>query len=250
MRAALLAIAVGLVLADSSVVTLGLPDILAEFDASPLGLAWVLTGYHLVLALAAVPAALLLRHHARTLAVGLLVFAAASAACALAPSLGLLVFARCIQGLGGAAVACAALPLLVYTLGDRRRATVIWGAAGGIGAAVGPALGGVLTEALSWEAIFAVQVPTALVCVAAARGGEASGWADARGASSPDWRALAAVAFLGSGLTAALFLPVLLLIAGWGHSPIEAAAVVSVMPAAALLAGTLGRSLDGRDRKR
>ncbi|MDQ3740644.1 MAG: MFS transporter, partial [Actinomycetota bacterium] len=58
MRAALLAIAVGLVLADSSVVTLGLPDVLADFDATPTGVSWVLTAYNLVLALAAVPAAL------------------------------------------------------------------------------------------------------------------------------------------------------------------------------------------------
>ncbi len=58
MRAALLAIAVGLVLADSSVVTLGLPDVLEDFAATPQGVSWVLTGYNLVLAVAAVPAAL------------------------------------------------------------------------------------------------------------------------------------------------------------------------------------------------
>src|SRR5688572_24148292 len=121
MRPALLAIAVGLVLADSSVVTLGLPDMLADLDATPTGVSWVLTGYNLTLALAAVPAALWRRGRRaagpragsaeRLFVAGLLVFAAASLVCALAGALGLLVAARCVQGLGGAAVACAALPL-------------------------------------------------------------------------------------------------------------------------------------------
>ena len=251
MRAALLAIAVGLVLADSSVVTLGLPDVLAQFDASPGSVAWVLTGYNLVLALAAVPAALWLGRGAlppRAAVSGLIVFAAASLACALAPSLWFLVLARCVQGLGGAVVACAALPLLVDATGDRRHATAIWGAAGAIGAAVGPAAGGALTEALSWEAIFAVQVPIALACAAAARPGGGAARTEAGRAARPGWPALAALAFLGAGLTAALFLPVLLLIAGWRHSPLTAAAAVSVMPVAALGAGVLGRPLDARAR--
>src|SRR3712207_4389100 len=72
-RVALLALAVGLVLADSSVVTLGLPGVLEDFDASPQAVSWVLTGYNLALALAAVPAALLVRRTspARPAAIGL-----------------------------------------------------------------------------------------------------------------------------------------------------------------------------------
>ena len=261
MRPALLAIAVGLVLADSSVVTLGLPDVLADFDASPPAVSWVLTGYNLVLALAAVPAALWLREHRpkgsrpadarrvgpaeQLFVAGLLVFAVASLVCALSGSLGMLVAARCVQGLGGAAVACAALPLLVGATRNRPRAIGIWGMAGAIGAAVGPAAGGLLTDALSWEAIFAVQVPLSLLCLVAARGAvEVQEAARTR----PDWPALASLAFLGAGLTAALFLLVLLLIAGWRHSPLTAAAVVSVMPIAALAAGMVGRRLDDRAR--
>ena len=247
LRPALLALAIGLVLADSSVVTLGLPDVLADFDATPTGVSWVLTGYNLVLALAAVPAALWLRDGApqRLMVAGLLVFAAASAVCALAGSLGLLVAARGLQGLGGAAVACAALPLLVGATSDRRRAIAIWGTAGAVGAAIGPAAGGALTEALSWEAIFAVQVPLALVCLVAARGTtELEETREAR----PDWPVLASLASLGAGLTAALFLLVILLIAGWRHSPLTAAGIVSVMPLAALAAGAIGRGLDDRAR--
>lgn len=264
MRTALLAIAVGLVLADSSVVTLGLPDILADFDSTPEGVSWVLTGYNLVLALAAVPAAAWLLHETHRpagviLGGALVLFAAASLACALAGSLGMLVAARCVQGLAGAAVACAALPLLVDVTGDRRRAVAIWGLSGAIGAAVGPAAGGALTETLSWEAIFVVQVPLALVCIAGARGNVLVRDAEAKArmlalretaptTTRPDWPALGGLAFLGAGLTAALFLPVLLLIAGWRTSPLTAAAAVSVMPAAALVAGYLGRSIEERAR--
>ena len=254
-RVALLALAVGLVLADSSVVTLGLPGVLEDFDASPQGVSWVLTGYNLALALAAVPAALLVprRVSSRSLALGgLAVFAVASLLCAVAPSLGVLIAARCLQGLGGAAVAAAALGLLVEATGSRIRATAVWGAAGALGAAVGPAVGGLLTEALSWEAIFAVQVPLALACAGAAWGAAAApavreGAVASRGAGSPDVPSLAALFFLGAGLTAALFLLVLLLIAGWRESPLVAALTVSVMPVAALAASRI-RGLGVRAR--
>jgi MFS family permease len=249
-RVALLALAVGLVLADSSVVTLGLPGVLEDFDASPQSVSWVLTGYNLALALAAVPAALLVRRTSTsTLALaGLVVFALASLLCAIAPSLGVLIAARCLQGLGGAAVACAALDLLVAATGSRVRGTAVWGAAGALGAAVGPAAGGLLTEALSWEAIFAVQVPLALACLAGVAGGVRGQAPDSPAPSRPRWAELAALFFLGAGLTAALFLLVILLIAGWRHSPLVAAATVSVMPAAALAAGALGRRLEDRAR--
>ena len=239
-RTALLALAVGLVLADSSVVTLGLPDVLVEFDAAPPDVAWVLTGYNLVLALAALPAALLVRRASPSAVagIGLVVFAAASLACALAPSLGVLVAARCVQGLGGAAVACAALVLLEATTRSRLRGAAVWGSAGALGAAIGPALGGLLTEGLSWESIFFVQVPLALACLLALRVLPAL-LVEPPGETRPDVRHLTALACLGAGLTAALFLLVLLLIAGWRASPIAAALTVSVMPAAALAASRL-----------
>ena len=238
-RVALLALAVGLVLADSSVVTLGLPGVLADFSASPQDVAWVLTAYNLVLALAAVPAALLTRRApASVLATaGLVVFAVASLLCAAAPSLGVLIAARCLQGLGGAAVACAALDLLVGATGSRARGVAVWGAAGALGAAVGPAAGGLLTEALSWEAIFAVQVPLALAAVASTTNKGLTPIRVEGAGDRPRWAELAALFFLGAGLTAALFLLVLLLISGWRVSPLVAALTVTVMPVAALAAG-------------
>ncbi len=261
-RVALLALAVGLVLADSSVVTLGLPEALVDFDASPEAVSWVLTAYNLVLAAAAVPAALLSRRTGAgpLVAAGLGVFAGASLVCAVAPSLSVLIAARAVQGLGGAAIAVGALELLGDAAGSRARGAAVWGSAGALGAAVGPAAGGFLTEAFAWEAIFAVQVPLALACLAgvgvawgagvgAARAGAAAARREAAPAREPlDVPSLVALACLGAGLTAALFLLVLLLIAGWRHSPIVAALAVSAMPLAALAAARVGRGLDHRER--
>ena len=96
----LLALAVGLVLADSSVVTLALPAILREFDSTVNAVAWVLIAFNLALALLALTGARVARGRARTVfVVSVVLFAAASAVCALAPSLGVLIAARTAQGL-------------------------------------------------------------------------------------------------------------------------------------------------------
>jgi MFS family permease len=249
-RRAALAAAVGLVLADSSVVTLGLPDILREFDSEVSEVAWVLTAFNLVLALAAVPAARWSRRRSGTaLNVGLLVFAIASALCAAAPSLEALVANRCLQALGGAVVVTAALEQLVAAEHSERRAIALWGAAGVTGAAIGPALGGVLTGAFSWEAIFIVQVPAALLmaAVVAFTGAPAPAPAPAVTTGGEDERphvpANVALLLISAALTAALFLLVLLLIEGWREQPAIAGLAVSVMPAAALMAGLAARRL-------
>ena len=232
-----------MVLADSAVVILALPAIYREFSATVADVAWVVTAFNLALAVAAIPAAGLVRRvgAARLCSVGLLLFAAASLGCALAPSLGVLIGARAVQGLAGAAAVCAALDLLPQSAGGDRGAARSWAAAGIAGAAVGPAVGGLLTQVFSWQAIFIVQVPMALVpAVVIGFNGERS---PVTPAGRPHLAANAALALLSAGLTAALFLIVLLLIEGWRLSPIAAAAVVSVLPAAAILAGPLERRL-------
>jgi len=246
----LLALAVGLVLSDSSVVTLGLPAILRDFDASVNAVAWVLISFNLALAVAAVPGARLARGQpGAAFAVALALFAVACAICAAAPSLSVLIVARAAQGLFGAVAVAAALELLVLSAG-RGRALSAWAAAGVLGAAVGPALGGVLTEWLSWEAMFALQVPVALLALAGARGpagrpvaapAPPPQAARARPALAP----LAALALVSAALSAALFLLVILLIEGWRQTPAVAALTVTVMPAAALLAGLWGRGRQG-----
>ncbi len=245
LRPWLVALAVGVVLADSSVVTLGLPAVLREFDAGVADVAWVLVAFNLVLALCALPAAALVRSRGvdGVWRVGIALFAAASLVCALAPNLDVLVAARCLQAAGGAAVVAAALALLVA---DRGRAggTRLWGAAGLVGAAIGPAFGGALTELLSWQAIFAVQVPIALaLLIRPAATGPASALGGVR--QRPPLAVAAGLALVSAALTAALFLLVILLTEGWRRSPLEAAAIVSVMPLAALLAVPLSRFTGG-----
>jgi MFS family permease len=163
-RSHLLATGVGLALADSSLVTLALPDIVREFDVGITEVAWVLISYNVVLALCAVPAAHLTRRHPRLFcAAGLVIFAAASLACGLAGSFGVLVGARCVQAVGGSFVVATALVLIAAAEGSEQRAVHVWARAGVLGAALGPAIGGILTQVAGWQAIFLAQVPVALL---------------------------------------------------------------------------------------
>jgi MFS family permease len=244
---AALALAVGLVLADSSIVVLALPEIYRELDTSVAGVTWVLVSFNLVMALAAVPAALLARRvgPGRTAAVGLAIFAGAGLACGLADNLTTLVLARCVQALGGAAGVTAALELLPASVGSERRAAVVWASAGATGAALGPAIGGVLTELVSWQSIFLLQVPLALAAavpiLAVARHEAATGVIEPElgRTGRPHLWANLALAMVSAAIAAALFLLVLLLIEGWRLSPIGAAVVVTAMPLAAILGSRL-----------
>lgn len=245
--ARLLALAVGLVLADSSVVTLALPAILREFDASVSAVAWVLIAFNLALAVAALPGARLARGRGQAaFVVSVVAFAIASLACALAPSLGALIAARAVQGAVAAVVVAAALELLLRGA-PRRRAIGLWGAAGVLGGAVGPAAGGLLTEAFSWEAMFALQAPLILVALLGCRGASATVMTNGSAATKnqhserPAVAAIVALALVSAALAAALFLLVVMLIEGWGRSPGEAALVVTAMPLAALVAGRWAR---------
>ena len=231
------ALSVGVVLADSSIVTLALPEVLREYDTSVFGVSWVLTAYNVVLAALIIPAARLARVRPERLwGGGLLVFSSASLACALSPDVGLLIAARCAQAVGGAATLAGAIELLARDRGSHRAAAKLWGAAGTVGLAIGPALGGVLTELFSWQAIFLLQTPLVFLLFAARRPDSVP---EARAGGEPDRRPEIALGLLSAGLTGALFLLVVLLTEGWGLSPIEAAAVVSLMPLAALIAGRI-----------
>jgi MFS family permease len=176
------------------------------------------------------------RRPRESFAVGVLVFAAASLGCGLAPSFGVLVGARCVQAVGAALLVTAALDLLTSARGSEG-ALRIWVTAGVVGAAVGPAAGGILTEALGWESIFLVQVPLALVLLVALRG-LAVDPVVAR-AGRPSVSANAALLLVAGGLVAALFLVVLLLVDGWAMSPAAAGLVVTVMPLTAIAVGRL-----------
>jgi MFS family permease len=251
LRAAL-AVAVGLVLADSSVVVLALPEIYRELDVSVAEVTWVLVAFNLVLAASALPAAALSRRlgPGRVTLAGTIVFAAASLACGLADGIELLLLARCVQAVGGAATVCGALELLPATVGSERRAATVWAASGALGAALGPGVGGLLTELISWESIFLVQVPLALACglamVGPARAERSRERVESelRASGRPHWPANIALALVSAALAAALFLVVLLLIEGWRLTPIAAAAAVTVMPLCALAAAPLARKVE------
>jgi predicted MFS family arabinose efflux permease len=227
----ILAVAAGLALADASIVTLALPRLLTELDASVEGVAAVIGVYTIVLAATLIPAARLRkRMGSRRLAVaGLGLFAVACIGCAAAGSLELLLALRAVQALGAAAALVAAFDLLGS---DGRR---LWRTAAVVGFAAGPALGGLLTQLFDWRAIFVAQVPIALAGAAAAvftRGSrpESEHPRAARTARGP----LVALALLSAALTAVLFLLVLLLVAGWNEEPLAAAIAVSVLPLSAL----------------
>ena len=238
MRARLLGVAVGLALADSSIVTLALPEILAEFDVAITSVAWVLTSFNLVLALLAVPAAYASRRRPREAFVtGGFVFAGASLACGLAPSFEVLVGARCVQAVGAALVVTAALDLLAQVQGGDEPALRMWVAASILGAALGPAAGGILTQVLGWESIFLVQVPLALALLFAVRG--VIGRPTRTPAGRPSLTANSALLLVAGGLVAALFLVVLLLVDGWGMNPAAAGVVVTAIPLVAIVVGRL-----------
>ena len=241
-RTVLLGLSVGLVLADSSVVTLALPEILAEFHVEVATLAWALTSFNLALALAALPAAFLARRRpALVFAVGVIAFAGASLACAFAESFDVLVGARAVQGVAGAAVVCAALDLLSGVMGADAPAARVWALAGVLGASIGPAAGGILTQALGWESIFLVQAPVILVALSVLAGLRARPVAEPAG--RPHFAANAALLLVSGALVAALFLLVILLINGWRIEPLAAGLIVTVMPLAAIAAARYGDSI-------
>ena len=244
-----LALAVGIVLADSSIVVLALPDIYRDLETSVFGVTWVLVSFNLVMAVAAVPAALVARRvgPGRAAAVGLAIFAGAGLACGASDQLSTLIIARSVQALGGALAVTAALELLPGTVGSERRATALWASAGATGAALGPAAGGILTQLVSWQSIFLIQVPLALLAavpiltVARHEMSTRVIEAEVRRAGKPHLWANVALAMVSASIAGALFLLVLLLIEGWRLSPIGAAIVVSVMP----LAAAVGAQVSG-----
>jgi MFS family permease len=239
------AASVAVAFADSSIVVLALPDLYGAFDTTIVGVSWVITSYNLVVAVAAlslIPLAgrLDLRKAARA---GLLLFTASSVGCAASWSLPALIAFRCTQGLGAALLLASSLSLLGGLLGSQERGAALWTTVAVLGAALGPVLGGVLTQVFDWRAIFAVQAPVAAAALLAT-GGPATGPPERadrrkRGALAAD----AALALVFAALVGALFLAVLLVITVWGLDPILGALVVSALPAATIAARPLARGL-------
>jgi len=162
-----------MVVLDIAIVNVALPSIQTDLGFSQGNLQWVISAYALVfggfLLLGGRAADLLGRR--RIFMIGLVAFTIGSLICGLAWSEGSLIGARAIQGLGAAAISPAALAILMTTFAEGRERNIalgVWGAVGGFGAAAGVLLGGVLTDALSWEWIFFVNIPVGLGALALA----------------------------------------------------------------------------------
>ncbi|CAO5168677.1 MFS transporter, DHA2 family, methylenomycin A resistance protein [Frankia sp. AiPs1] len=154
---------------DNLVVTTALPQIRADLGAGLEGLEWTVNAYTLPFAVLLLTGAALGDRlgRRRVFLGGLTVFTIGSAAAALAPSIGALIAARAVQGIGAAFVLPLTLTLLAAAVPPERRGAAlgIWGAMTGLAVAVGPLIGGAVTEGASWQWIFWVNVPVGLVAL-------------------------------------------------------------------------------------
>ncbi len=166
---AVLAIAVFLGILDLFIVNSAFPDIRRSFSSASLSsLSWILSAYAIVFAAVLVPAGKLadIVGRKRVFLAGLLIFLTGSALCAAAPSVEFLVGARVLQAVGAAGLTPTSLGLILPLFPADKHATVIglWAAIGGVGAAAGPPLGGLLVE-VSWRWIFLINLPLGLFAV-------------------------------------------------------------------------------------
>ncbi|MFF7042231.1 MFS transporter [Streptomyces massasporeus] len=154
---------------DSTVVNVALPRIGRDLDANLSALQWTVNAYMVTLAgLILLGGALGDRFGRRKVfVVGVVWFAVASLLCGIAPNAGVLIAARALQGVGGALLTPGSLALIQASFhpDDRGRAVGLWSGFGGIGAAVGPFVGGWLVDGPGWRWVFLLNVPLALVCV-------------------------------------------------------------------------------------
>ena len=246
--------AVAVAFADSSIVVLALPDLLKEYDSSIAGVSWVVTAYNLLLALASLALVRLASRveERRLVLSGLVLFLAASLACGFAWNLVSLVAFRSIQGVGGALLLVGSLPLVRRLATTSARGATLWIASGVVGIAIGPASGGLLTELLSWRAVFFAQAPLAAVALIAAlraRPSELSAPEEAVAAEVDRSRRLGAniaLALASAALVGLLFLAVVLLVNIWRFSPLGAAAIVSAIPLATFLVQPLAVRVQSR----
>ncbi|MEV4598759.1 MFS transporter [Amycolatopsis sp. NPDC049253] len=159
----------GMAMLDGTIVNVALPRIGEELGATVAGLQWILDGYMLALAaLILVAGSLGDRYGRRRMyLIGVVWFGIASGLCAIATSTTELVIFRIIQGIGGALLTPGSLAILQssFAHNDRARAIGAWSGLGGLAAAVGPLLGGVLVQVWSWRLAFLINLPLALVVV-------------------------------------------------------------------------------------
>ena len=264
---------IALAFADASIVVLALPQIVVRLHTSISHVAYVIVVYNaaLIVGALAVRVRAPSRERARALLIaGLLLFGLTSLGSGLAPSEHWLLLFRAGQGLGGGVLLCASLPQLAATRRPGESTLATWAAAAAVGAALGPAAGGLLTQLFDWRAIFLAQAPvagasalsiwllhrSAAVSPAAASApspppavppspppAPAPAPARAPVASASPILANVALALLSAGLIGALFMITLLLINLWGFTPLAAAGILTLLPAMTALTDRLTRRL-------
>jgi EmrB/QacA subfamily drug resistance transporter len=171
-RMTLLATGLGLfmIFLDASIVNVALPDIQNEFNVGEQGLQWVVAAYSLTMGMFIMSAATLSDTGGRRKAyvAGVVVFCAASIACGLAPDLAVLNVARGFQGVGAAIVNVSSLALVSAAFPEpaaKARAIGLWTGIASVGFAIGPTLGGALTESVGWRSIFLVNAAVGALTV-------------------------------------------------------------------------------------
>jgi EmrB/QacA subfamily drug resistance transporter len=152
-----------MILLEATVVNVALPTIGRDLHAGVAGLQWTLNGYVLTLASLVLVGGSLsdIYGRRRIFILGTVVFVAASALCAAAPTIGLLIAARFVQGIGGALLTPGSLAIIeaIFHPDDRTRAIGAWAGFGAVAGAIGPTVGGYLTDAVSWRAVFLINIP-------------------------------------------------------------------------------------------
>ncbi|WP_320068666.1 MFS transporter [Micromonospora sp. RTGN7] len=231
---AVLCLAQVTVVLDNTVLTVAVPVLTAELGASTADVQWTINAYALVQSGLLLTAGSAVDRYGRRrlLLAGLVLFGVGSLAAALAQSTGQLIAARAGMGIGGALLVTAtlAVAMQVFDVAERPRAIGIWAAASALGFAAGPPVGGLILAHFPWEAIFLVNVPIVVVCLAAAgvlvpeSRGPAGGRLDLPG-----------VALSTSGLTAVVYAIIAGPDRGWGSAPVLGAAVGGALLLAAFV---------------
>lgn len=149
---------------DNTIVTIAFPNLQRSFPDSTLdSLSWVFNIYNIALAALLVPAGMLADAlgRKRTFVAGIALFTLASAICATAPSVGVLIAARALQGSGAALIVPSSLGLVLHSYRQEKRAqaVAIWTATGALAAGIGPSIGGLLVVTSGWRLVFAINIP-------------------------------------------------------------------------------------------
>ncbi len=222
-----------MVILDALVVITALPAIQRDLHASLTMLEWTVNAFTLAFAAGIITATALGDRlgRRRIFTIGLALFSAASAACALAPNAEQLIAARAVQGLSAAMVMPLSLTILVSAFPPERRGAIvgIWGGIGGLAVASGPLVGGAITQGLDWHWIFWVNVPIGVVATVLARLQLAESYGPTTRLDLP------AAALASSGAIAIVWGLIRTGDVGWGSAQVIASLVAGVV----LLAGFL-----------